>query len=284
MLLAGCVAQPDEAPSASTIRPNPSQVELYGGLTVLDVTYDDAVRGVRLFVPVLAGAPETLPLVVSFHHAGGLPETACPSSLFQVANREGFVVVCPGAVSRVWNDGYTAGAEADDVGFIGELLTWLGELASIDPSRVYAIGFSNGAGFAHRVAIELPRFAAVAPMGALLSPVQTKSAKPEPVSVLQIAGVMDRVVPFEGGTSEVTGTEFMSARETVEWWAAQLGCPGRPAHSQAEGMTIERYEGCDGSAAAVLAALDPGTHAAATYYNERVLGMVWDFFADKQRP
>src|SRR5262245_9284060 len=55
---------------------------------------------------------------------------------------------------------------ADDVGFIGEMLADLQAALPVDPQRIYATGFSVGANFAARLAVEMAdTFAAAAYVG-----------------------------------------------------------------------------------------------------------------------
>ena len=53
-----------------------------------------------------------------------------------------------------WNAGATWGAAVDDVQFFRHLLDDLSTVATVDRSRVYVDGFSNGGGMAVRIACE----------------------------------------------------------------------------------------------------------------------------------
>src|SRR5438094_329198 len=60
----------------------------------------------------------------------------------------------------VWNDGSARPpadrvAHVDDVGFLRTLLDELPRRWPIDPTRIYATGFSNGAGMTFRLGLEL---------------------------------------------------------------------------------------------------------------------------------
>ena len=121
------------------------------------------------------------PLILAFH--GGSPlgyqSIQYQSKLSQKADSSSFIVVYPEGVkvagNRTWNAGGccapSTNLNIDDVGFVNSLLNNLFANKSIDTSRVYATGFSNGALLCYRLANELTnRFAAIAPVaGELVS-------------------------------------------------------------------------------------------------------------------
>ena len=63
---------------------------------------------------------------------------------------------------------------ADDVGFVDDMLADIEAGLSVDSHRIYASGFSNGAGFAARLAVDRSEtFAAVAYSGGGLNAAHT---------------------------------------------------------------------------------------------------------------
>jgi polyhydroxybutyrate depolymerase len=131
-----------------------------------------------------------------------------------------------------WNDGRPAPAFPnaeliDDVGFVSRLITdcLLVEF-QIDPTRVYATGFSNGGFFAHRVGWELSdKLAAIAPVAGTMDVNRAANFYPRgPVSVLDIHGTLDEIVKYEGGLVGTTGAKAISAPEVVAMWAKADGC------------------------------------------------------------
>ena len=87
---------------------------------------------------------------------------------------------------------YPAGAPwpPDDVGFVEAMLGDVDAGANVDPARRYATGFSNGANFTARLAVELSdRFAAAAWVGGGLDAPHPPNARNMPVAI--VAGECD---------------------------------------------------------------------------------------------
>ena len=126
----------------------------------------------------------------------------------RTADREGFMVIYPAGTNKrllakdrllLWNDGrpYKDGtySKVDDVGFITVLLDDLGKLFNINTKKIYACGYSNGGQFTYRLAKRLTdRIAAIATIAGQ-RPVSDPfdPAPSRPISVMQFAGLQDRV-------------------------------------------------------------------------------------------
>src|SRR5262249_28509332 len=137
---------------------------------------------------------------------------------------------------QVWNDGSPRGLldqpGADDVGFLNAVLDDVSRRFPVDPRRVYATGFSNGAGMVFRLAAaSSERFAAIAPVAGLCPFAPPRLAAPMPT--LYIIGTHDPLLPLEGGevASPWGGTVDRKppVRETLRRWAKALGCPEQPS-------------------------------------------------------
>src|ERR1700758_5457310 len=91
-------------------------------------------------------------------------------------------------------------APVDDISFFGQMLDLLEAKVSADPSRIYAIGLSEGGFMSLRLGCALgDRIAAVAAVGAAMP--KTMICLPSrPVPLEMINGTSDRVVPYGGGT------------------------------------------------------------------------------------
>jgi poly(3-hydroxybutyrate) depolymerase len=75
------------------------------------------------------------------------------------------------------------------------------------------------------MAIRSDRFAAIAAMVTSLTDSPLPDASTRPVSVLQIMGIDDNLIPYEGGASSV-GHTFLGAEESAAVWASHAGCSG----------------------------------------------------------
>ena len=154
------------------------------------------------------------PVVIVFHGGGGdARQIAGFSGFSMLSEKHGFITIYPQSIDKHWNDGRHSekfrdhDATINDVAWIEGLIGGLERKYSIDKTRVYATGISNGGMFSQRLAIELGQhFAAVASLTAQI-PEPLAEAKPKrQVSVLIINGTQDPFVPYEGG--EVTPQLF----------------------------------------------------------------------------
>jgi polyhydroxybutyrate depolymerase len=164
------------------------------------------------------------PVVFMFHGSSGSGEQFLRISGWrEQADATGLIAVFPtglryrvldsGRLSTKWNDfslasdvdlserprGYPANAPwpADDVGFVDAIGADLGAQLPIDRHRIYASGFSNGAGFAARLSVERSTvFAAAAFSGGALPGAQ---APVRPVPTFLTVGTLDDRVLAQTG-------------------------------------------------------------------------------------
>ena len=236
------------------------------------------------------------PLLLSLH---GYTSTALTnlsySGFQQLADEEGFLVVYPqGSILQTtqethWNvGGWTVGSETDDVLFIKELLNHLDQNLSIDRSRVYSTGMSNGGFMSYELACQLSdRIAAIASVTGTMTPQTYANCKPtRPVSVLQIHGLRDSVVPYRGNGIMTPIDQVMS------YWASENNCAPGPEITQIADLTKDgfggnrkQFVGCDNNSAVELITLDAMDHdwpIANRIYQSQDLDAaseIWGFFS-----
>jgi polyhydroxybutyrate depolymerase len=138
-------AQQALAPVGQTEPPEP-------GDATRSLVYAGIERTYVLHIPAGYDATRPTPLVLAFHGIGlNAEEMIRISGLNEQADISGFIVAYPNGTgeNKSWNGGHCCGEAAknnvDDVGFVRALIDELAALINIDPSRVYATGFSNGA-------------------------------------------------------------------------------------------------------------------------------------------
>jgi polyhydroxybutyrate depolymerase len=207
-----------------------------------------------------------------------------------IADQNGFLLVYPSGVSGTWNAGTCCGAavdsKVDEAAFIRQLLDDLGKTATIDPRRVYATGYSLGAMMAYRAACEMSdTFAAIAPVaGALVfSPCQPQ----QPVSVLQVHGKKDVLVPYQGGVGGFMDgkTVFLPVEDTISMWAQLDGCSGSPQVEQQGTIgTHTVYASCKSGSSVELYLLDGLGNNWPSQYVLTVSQLIWDFFKAHPKP
>jgi polyhydroxybutyrate depolymerase len=150
-------------------------------------------------------------------------------------------------------------APADDIGFFNQMLDYLGAKFSVDASRIYATGLSEGGFMSLRLGCALSdRIAAVAAVGAAMP--KTMICLPSrSVPMLMINGTSDPVVPYGGGTEHNLNLATISAEDSAKAWAKIDRCEEKPEKTKIPakekgGMEtkVDTYGGCQQNAQVVL--------------------------------
>jgi polyhydroxybutyrate depolymerase len=195
-------------------------------------------RTFHVFIPSTLDRTQPAALVVQLHGGRGSGSTIDSlTRLNAVAERQGLIAVAPDGVDGNWNDGRpgvdttAANENIDDVGFLVAMVDEISSRNNVDQHRVFAMGISNGAMMANRLACERPdRFAAVA-LVAGTGPEQfrTTCTSHEPVSVISVHGTADPLVPYNGGVGKFSRVGAVAAVDaTAEYWASRDSCEGPP--------------------------------------------------------
>jgi len=221
------------------------------------------------------GSP--MPLVINMH---GLVSNAMQqpqvSAMTKVADDNGFIVAYPSGAGSLnsWNAGDCcefADTTRDDVAFITAVIDDIASVVCVDPSRIYAAGFSNGGFMAQRLGCELSdRIAAIASVSSVLGipPEDCKPTRPMPLMMLN--GTSDPLVQYKGGQPTgwslifpgSTPPTFRSVDETATFWLKQNGCSEATERSFEKGDTIcDTHKECDGGSEFTLCTIDGGGHA-----------------------
>lgn len=246
------------------------------GDPVGSILTDGLTRMFLLHLPA-GGVTPRMPLVLAFHGAGGNGAGMRNLTGFDArADRLGVIVAYPDGMRRRWNDGRrTIPAPVDDVAFVAQLIDTLAGRYGVDPARVYATGISNGGLLAERLACDLaPRIAAIAPVAANMPADIVPACTPaRPVSVLQINGTADPLVPYRGGAIARPlglgpGGTVLSTPDSVAFWVRRDACPGRPeptavpSRAVPDGTRVTRlvYSGCAAGTEVALYTVDGGGH------------------------
>ena len=154
-------------------------------------------RGRDGFVYVPASLPPgPAPLVVLLHGAGGAAQYIM-ARMSNVADSVGFVVLVPDSRGPTWDA--IRGAYGPDIAYIDSALKVVFSRVSIDPTRVIASGFSDGASYALALGrINGDLFTRVVAFSPGFVPPGAPTGKPE---VYITHGNADPILPYEA-TSE----------------------------------------------------------------------------------
>ncbi len=253
----------------------PVQTELGPGNYSFSVVENGLTRPYFIHVPKAYVPNSPAALVLNFHGGGGSPEGHREiTGMDATADKHGFIVVYPRGtrpdgdpskvLQRFWNvkpgptgefNSASTISARDDEAYVAAILADVEKKFSIDETRVFATGFSNGAIFSNQLACDLSdRFAAIAPVGAPLWMDPKDCSPSHPVSVIYFHGTTDPCAPFEGGTSGCelglanSGRIFPSAQSVVDAWK-QINAAGDDAVKTFEkgAVLCETFLGAEGS-------------------------------------
>ena len=208
--LVSCASSIDARPSvplrAAVPLPLPEIAAVHGGYVMRRLTlprgYGSAGRGFYLNERRRTGPPQPLVLLLhGLYQSPPILERATAATAFSEANH--FTLVYPIGENKAWDAGSCCRHDtADDVGYLVDLVHYVATLTPVDLHRVYIWGFSNGGMMAWRAVCQTRNtFAGAGVMaGALLVRCAT------PVHVVDVHGLKDKTVPYNGGYSTYTHT------------------------------------------------------------------------------
>jgi len=237
-----------------------------------EVVSNDLARRYHVHLPSNDEASNSLPLLIALHGRLGTGKKMIKQTGFNgIADREGFIVVYPEGFKRGWADGrgitHADKQGVDDVAFIDKLIKVSQERFSIDSTRIYIAGHSNGGFMAQRLAIEHSHhFAAIAVVAASLSEsLESRCAPSRSMPILFINGTADPVTPYEGGR-QPGGTRVLSVEDTVKIWVCFNGCKEVPEVQEIRGLnngtlvSVFTYGSCKNHSQVKLYKIDGGGH------------------------
>jgi polyhydroxybutyrate depolymerase len=195
-------------------------------------------RPVTVRVPSGYHKGSPAPLLVLLH--GHTSDAAAVDDYFHlqpVLDERGVLYLVPNgtrdsAGDRFWNatDGCCNfyGSEVDDSGYLQDVIHQVQDRYSVDPRRIFVVGHSNGGFMAYRMACDhSDTVAAIVSVAGAMYDDARKCRAAHPVSVLQVHGSRDNVIPYQG--TVINGAKVPSARTTVRDWATFDGCALSPA-------------------------------------------------------
>lgn len=216
-------------------------------------------RTARVHVPPAAlNGPAAV--LLAFHGTGGNgPFMERYSGLAAQLDRGPAAIgVFPSAVGWRWNVEESR-AHADDVDFVNDLLDAVQERWCVDVDRVTAAGVSNGGSMAALLACAMPgRIAGVAIVAGGFATLPACRSR-HPVSILEIHGRDDQIVPYWGSPQDGR------RGAVVPWlasWVARDGCRVARPRSRAIAARTVRYvwSGCRAGAEVEHIAIAGGRH------------------------
>lgn len=203
---------------------------------ILDV--NGQPRSYLQYLPSDLDPTEEMPLMLCFHGGSGTAEDQLAiGDLRDKADEEGFLLVYPQALPDP-NDGgstnwqvvtsgdlpYTDPNPHSDINFVSSLIDELLEQHNINPARIYAMGYSNGGGFAYDLACRLND--RITGIGAVARTMYAESYAEcmvtHPTPVVTILGTDDFVSNYDGIAYEGT-LYYHSSQATHDLWIETNG-------------------------------------------------------------
>lgn len=222
-------------------------------------------RTFRLALPANYDPDAAAPLVFNFHgYRGSAAAQSAYSGLSEVGRERGLIVVTPDGLGGTWQLP-TREQGTVDVVFVKDLLAQIESAYCVDVNRVFATGYSRGAGMAADVGCGLPdTFGALALVAWEYRPAQCR-----PIPVTAFHGTTDPQVPYQPGdvatqgATGVTGIESPSSGTlgNMADWAELDGCRADPTVEKLDPDVEHRtYPGCVGDAQVELYTIVGGGH------------------------
>lgn len=235
------------------------------------ITVDGQTRAYRVFVPPTLDRTRPAPLVLVLHGGGNSVNDTVNATLFDRKAADGdFIVAYPEGTRLEWNAGTCCGSapsrKVDDVGFLSQVLDRIEADYKVDQSRVFVAGVSNGAMMAYRFACE--RADRVTAVGSVAGSTVVDPCQPSrPVSIIELHGTADPLVPYLGGSVDVPEAQaagvagpYASAAAMVQRWADLDGCPAPSPPTTSGPVTTAAWTGCRNGSAVTLVSVDGGGH------------------------
>jgi polyhydroxybutyrate depolymerase len=255
-------------------------------------------RSFHVHVPASYDASKPMPMMLL---AAGMSQTGKDvEEMFQankLADKEGFIAVYPDSVNwfdvkdlRTWESGnglVLPGQKASDVKFMGDIIEATKKQVNIDPQRIYMAGLSNGGMLTYSTAAALS--GTLAGIGILSSTMSGKEPAPkEPLSMINIHGTADRIIPYEGMTdtppvlTDVGVPVFQPAHFGTDYYRKLAGITAEPTVVKNGIETIERSSNPANGTAVEHITLSGVDHFLDDPAHR--LQQVWDFFEAHPRP
>lgn len=228
-----------------------------------------------------------------------------------LAEKDNAVIVYPDGFEGHFNDARRAASYSarklniDDVAFTRQIVERLISSKQIDPQQVYAIGYSNGAHMALRLALEAPDtvqgVAAIAANLPAPENLDCKMAATPARVVVFVEGTQDPINPYEGGRVTLFGFgnrgKVLSAQASAEWFAQRLGLGGVVSgiSDLLPGIRVRQQDWQSASGHVRLVTIEGGGHTVPqaahrfprifgpTLPSNAVLESIWELFRETRK-
>jgi polyhydroxybutyrate depolymerase len=262
------------------------------GMTVsIPITSENKERSYLLYLPIHYSNLNPHPLILDFHgYASNAREQEGLSKFNPIADTNNIILIYPQGTTgtlaaRGWNTGVHPTITTDDVLFVSNILNQIQSNFCVNPTQIYATGFSNGGGLTGKLACNLSnRIAAFAPIsGSYLTSYLSCSAK-RPVPIIEFHGTADNIVPYDG----IPALKEISTQLWLTYWAKKDGCTDTPdVAKESDHITKYTWVGCTDNSTVIHYQISGGHHVWPGMFEDTINGektyvnaaqIIWDFF------
>lgn len=290
----GALPKAADAPAPIIARPDISKPGDYDQTMIVD----GVERRYHIHVPPSYNGTTPMPMVMLLHgHAQNGKIIAHHTKFNEMSDREGFIAIYPDARSWAGRDEWRAwdtdnglippGSKADDVGFLRKMIDQAESTYKIDPKRIYLAGLSNGGMMSFRAAGDLSdKIAAIAVVSGAMS--GKEPPLKSPVSVLNIHGTYDGIVPYDGlknvpeSLAAIGLPKFKSMDYATKFWSEQNKISNPPIVLQNGNVTERKFINPDSGAEVNETTIAGDYHVPSDI--DAVTGQIWKFFAAHPKP
>lgn len=269
-MVSGCVSDPTKVDTEED-NPVEEDPDYEPNISEHCIEYDELERCWLLLVPLILNESAPAPLLVDMHGNGDdMYQQRWTSDFANISMEQGFFVAYPQGHNNAWNHGSSLipcsdelrCSEEDDVGFTLQMLDTIMQNHSIDESRVYVTGWSNGCGMTQRLAVQASEVFAAAGCMAMYRFAEVQSDY-SPIPFMEVHGLLDEIVLYAttAPAAPVFGPE-KGAIQNLESWADLNGCQGSIPEVivSEEDYDIRGYTDCENEAQVMLVSLFFAAH------------------------
>lgn len=210
-------------------------------------------RPADLFLPTSYSKETPVPLLINLHGYTGESQSHSIYTFLQAAaDKRSVAYIAPNGLedsagSRFWNGSSACcnfgGSKVSDVDYINSLIEEISSKVSIDQSRIYLFGHSNGHFMSYKFACSTKDVVtAIAGLAGAMDSDPNVCNK-EPMNILHIHGTSDQTILYDGGN--LLGNPYPSAQQSINQWSAINSCT-KPTESQFD--LLQSMQGDDSSA------------------------------------
>lgn len=265
--IGGCLSSGSESSVGDSS--DDSLVGDFEGLDYVEcMVHEELERCWNVLVPSTVNLSEKVPMVIDLHgNTLTMEDQRALSEFDEIAEDNGAIAVWPQGFENSWNAGYCCSSAGElglnDTGLIMEIVGRVVTNHSVDESRVYLTGWSNGCALSQKLANEHSDvFAAVACMSYYLLD------DPEPdyssIPVMEIHGLVDQIILYSNDAIHLPNVEAQEhgAIQNLLLWAEMNGCQGSipDSNSPSTFYSIQSFTDCENGSEVSLVTLYAADH------------------------